>query len=190
MALPALTPGLALGPEWRVEAYAPGERLLLRKDTAQDRVRARSAFVVALGALATAAALVGATPPGLGLVTWPVAVLLLVVAVLAVPAAVRSARRARLGVTLEATPDAVTGWPVPRGALHDVRAKPLRRPAAEVKDVEVLVSPHPPLRLSMLEVRLADGTRLAGPEVATPEGAVPPLEAVANALRALLMQDK
>lgn len=182
----ALSAGQSLGPEWRVEAFTPGQRLLLRKDSTGDATRARSAAVLALGALAASAALAGATPPGMALVTWPVAFLLLVAALLAVPAAVRSARRARLGVTLDASPDAVTGWPVPTGALHDLKARPRRCPAALVHEVKVHTSAHPPLVLSMLEVHLTDGTRLAGPEVATPEGAAPPLDAAADALRALL----
>lgn len=185
-----LSAGQALGPEWRVEAYTPGERLVLRKDTAGDRARARSTTIVALGAFACAVALAAATPEGLGLVTWPVAGLLVVVAALAVPAAVRSVRRAWLGVALEATRDGVTGWPVPRGALHDVRARPRRCAAAEVVAVEVRTAPHPPLVLSMLELRLADGQRLAGPEVAVPEDAAPPLEATAQALRRLWALDK
>jgi len=119
-------------------------------------------------------------------VTWPVAGLLLLVTALAVPAAVRSARRAWLGVTVEATRDGVTAWPVPRGILHDLRAGPRRCPAADVVGVEIRTTSHPPLVLSMLELRLVDGTRLAGPEVAVPETAAPPLDAAADALRQLV----
>ncbi|MEW5743127.1 MAG: hypothetical protein AB1938_29700 [Myxococcota bacterium] len=186
MAPPTLTAGLSLGPEWRVEAFTPGARLVLKKDTTGDRTRARSSAVVAVGSLAAAAALASATPPGMGLVTWPVAFFLFVVALLAVPAALRSFRRARLGVTLEASPDGVVGWPVPTGLLHDLRAMPRRCAAAEVREVKVHTADHPPLTLSILEIHLANGTRLAGPEVATPEGASPPLDAVAEALRTLL----
>lgn len=185
-----LAPGQALGPEWRVEVFVPGERLVLRKDTASDRARARSTTIIALGSLACAVALGAATPEGLGLVTWPVVGLLVVVTAMAVPAAVRSARRAWLGVALEATRDGVTAWPVPRGVLHDLRAGPRRCPTADVVEIEVRTAPHPPLVLSMLELRLADGTRLAGPEVAVPEAAAPPLDATANALRQLLTPGK
>lgn len=183
---PPLAEGQPLGPEWRVEAYVPGARLVLRKDTSGEKARARSALVVALGAAVAAAALVSATPDGMALVTWPVAALLVVVAALAVPAAVRSARRAAFGVTLSATPDGVTAWPLATGALHDVRARPRRCTADEVQGVDVLTAPHPPLVLSMLEVRLSDGARLTGPEVAVPEGAPEPLAPVAEALRVIL----
>jgi hypothetical protein len=182
-----LSPGQGLGPEWRVEAFTPGARLLLRKDTTGDRARARSTAVVALGSLGCAAALAGATPAGLAMVTWPVVGLLLLVTALAVPAAVRSARRVWLGVTLEATRDGVSGWLVPRGAWHDLRARPVRASCAEVAAVEVQRAPHPPLVLSLLEVRLSSGARLAGPEVAVPVGDAPPLDAVAEALRAILL---
>lgn len=181
-----LVPGQALGPEWRVQAFTPGERLVLRKDTTSDRSRARSTGIIALGSLACAVALAAATPEGLGLVTWPVTGLLVVVTLMAVPAAVRSARRAWLGVALDATRDGVTAWPVPRGALHELRARPRRCATSDVAAVEVRTAPHPPLVLSMLEVRLKDGTLLAGPEVAVAEGAAPPLDATADALRALL----
>jgi hypothetical protein len=89
-------------------------------------------------------------------------------------------------MTVEATRDGVTAWPVPRGVLHDLRAGPRRCPAAEVAGVEIRTAPHPPLLLSMLELRLVDGTRLAGPEVAVPETAAPPLDAAADALRQLV----
>ena len=184
--MPALTPGLALGPDWTVDAYAPGARLVLKKDAAGDRARARGAATVGVGALVTAAALVSATPSGLALVTWPVAALLGVVAVLAVPAAVRSVRRARSGVTLEATTAGVAGWPVAVGALHDLRAARRQVAAADVAEVSVRQAAHPPLTLWMLEVRLRDGSALAGPEVATPDGAPPPLDAAADALREIL----
>jgi hypothetical protein len=186
MAPPSLAPGQPLGPEWTVEAFAPGERVVLRKDTSGDWGRARSAAIVGLGSLATAVALAAATPEGLALVTWPVAGLLAVVALMALPAAVRSGRRGRLGVTLEATREGVAGWPVPKGALHDVRAGPRRASAADVSAVTVRQAPHPPLVLWMLELTLRDGVTLAGPEVATPEGQPSPLEPAADALRRVL----
>lgn len=182
--------GQALGPEWRVEAWAPGERLTLRRLPGPDAARARGAAVMGAGSLVAAAALAGATPDGFALVTWPVAVLLVGVAVLSVPATLRSARRARLGVTLAASRAEVSGWPVPQGLLHELRASPGAWPASSVEAVEVRTAEHPPLVLSMLEVRLRDGTRVGGPEVSVPVGAAPPLDEVARALRALLQSQR
>jgi hypothetical protein len=160
--------------------------LVLRKDPSSDRARARGAAVVAMGALTAAVALVVATPPHVGLVTWPVAGLLVVVATLAVPAATNSLRRARLGVSLEATREGVQAWPLPTGPVHHLRAAPRRAALAEVVEVSVHTAAHPPLVLFTLEVHLADGTRLLGPELATSEGAGSPLSPAADALRDIL----
>lgn len=178
--------GKELGPEWRVAAHVPGERLVLEKDPAAAMKRARGATVVSVGSLAVALALVAMTPESLALVSWPVAALFFIVAALGVPTTVKALRQRFQGVRLEVKAKAVTGWPVATGVVDDVRARAITLSAADVEAVSLKLASHPPLTLAMLEVISRDGRRLLGPEVATEAGAPSPLVPVAETLAALM----
>lgn len=180
--MPEALQGRALGPDWRVALHTEGELVLEQHRTGGWR-RAGGALVVSGGSFILALALALATPQSARLITWPFSALLLGVALLGLPASVRNLRRARLGVRLRFTHDAVEGWPV---ALS---FSPRRSPAAQVAQIAVQVFEHPPLSLALLEVVLRDGTRLAGPEVAVPRGEKHPLDPVAQAARQVIGAD-
>ncbi|MDP1825313.1 MAG: hypothetical protein Q8L48_18800 [Archangium sp.] len=174
--------GRALGPDWRVARHSADE-LVLEQHRAGGWRRAGGSLVVSFGSLAVALALGLATPASARLIIWPISALLLVVALLGLPASLRNVQRARLGVRLRFTRDSVEGWPVAFSVA------PRRSPAKEITRVSVQVFEHPPLSLALLEVVLRDGTRLAGPEVAVPAGDPHPLTSVAEAIRALISAD-
>lgn len=180
--MPEALQGRALGPDWRVALHTPDE-LVLEQHRGGGWRRAGGALVVSVGSLILALALALATPQSARLITWPVSALLLLVAGLGLPAALRNVQRARLGVRLRFTRDAVEGWPVA------MSVSPRRCPATSVAQVNVSLFEHPPLSLALLEVVLRDGTRLAGPEVAVHTGERHPLDPVAAAARALLAAD-
>lgn len=171
--------GRALGPEWRVLAHDAEQLVLERHATGEGR-RAAGTLVVALASLAMGLALALATPEALRLVTWPVSGLLLLVAGLGVPAALRRLQRARRGVRLAIDGAGAVGWPV------SFALAPRRLRASEVAEVAVRRFAHPPLTLVLLEVVARDGARLEGPELAVPEGAPHPLDDVAAAARRLI----
>jgi hypothetical protein len=170
--------GRALGPSWRVATHTKDE-LVLEQTTSEWR-RAGGSLVVSLGSLALGLAIGLATPEDARLIVWPVSALLLVVALLGLPASLRNVQRARLGVKLRFTRESVEGWPV------SMSFTPRKRPTAEVAKVSVQVFEHPPLSLALLEVVLKDGTRLAGPEVAVPTGERHPLGPLSAAIEALI----
>jgi hypothetical protein len=180
--MPEPLQGRALGPDWRVALHTSDE-LVLEQHRRGGWRRAGGALIVSLGSLILALALAFATPESARLITWPVSALLLIVAVLGLPAALRNLRRARLGVHLRFTRTAVEGWPV------TLSVSPRRAPVSEVASVAVQVFDHPPLSLALLEVVLRDGTRLAGPELAVHAGDPHPLGPVALAARALIGAD-
>lgn len=180
--MPEALQGRALGPHWRVAVHSADE-LVLEQHQGGGWRRAGGSLVVSGGSLTLALALALATPESARLITWPVSALLALVAVLGLPASLRNLQRARLGVRLRFTRDAVEGWPV---ALS---LTPRRSLATAVARVSVQVFEHPPLSLALLEVVLRDGTRLAGPEVAVHAGDQHPLQPVAEAARALLGAD-
>lgn len=164
--------GRALGPDWRVAVHTKDE-LSLEQTSGGGLRRVGGALVVSLGALALAAALALATPTDARLISWPVSALLVVVAALGLPAAVRNFQRTRLGVRLRFTKDTVEGWPVA------FAWRPRTVPLSDVAQVSVKVYAHPPLKLAMLEVILRDGTLLSGPEVAVQSGDAHPLDPLA-----------
>lgn len=139
-----------------------------------------------MGSLVAAVALALATPPGLEIATWPVAVLLGVVALLAATSTFRSARLASHGQRLEVTPAAATGTLVQRGLWHGLFNLWATVEVNLVESVEVQRVAHTGLTLSLLEVRLKDGRALAGPEVAWAPGSADPLEPVAAAMAAII----
>jgi hypothetical protein len=170
----------ALGPEWRVTRWEQAG-IVVEKISSELR-RAFARVLVALGALAAALFLLTLTrDERLVLVTWPVAILLLLVSALAVPAIIRNLFQARRGVRLSFTRAEVRGPLVPRGLFYDLQGLDAVCAPAEVTEVLLRRVPHPPLILSLFEVVLADGRRLQGPEVAHAPGAVDPLEALALA---------
>lgn len=171
--------GRELGPDWRVAVHTKDELLLEQRGGGGLR-RVGGALVVSFGSLTLAAALALATPVDARLISWPVSALLLVVAALGLPAAVRNFQRARLGVRLRFTRDTVQGWPVA------FAWRPRTAPLADVAQVSVKLFAHPPLKLAMLEVLLRDGTLLSGPEVAVQTGDAHPLDAVAAAASAMI----
>lgn len=180
--MPESLAGRALGPDWRVASHT-GEELVLEQHRAGGWRRAGGSLVVSLGALAAALGLGLATPASARLIIWPVSALLLVVALLGLPASLRNVQRARLGVRLRFTRDSVEGWPVAFSVT------PRRSPVTEITRVSVQVFAHPPLSLALLEVVLRDGTRLAGPEVAVPAGDPHPLTPIEEGIRALISAD-
>ncbi len=173
--------GRSLGPDWRVSSHT-NEELVLEQKAGGWR-KAGGSLVVSLGSLTLGLALAFSTPPSAQLIVWPVSGLLLVVALLGLPASVRNLQRARLGVRLRFTRAEVEGWPV---AFSFV---PRKSPAHAVERVAVQVFEHPPLSLALLEVVLRDGTRLSGPEVAVPSGEKHPLEPVTRAIKELISAD-
>ena len=177
-----LLQGRALGPDWRVALHTPDE-LVLEQHRGGGWRRAGGALVVSLGSLILALALAFATPESAQLISWPVSGLLLIVALLGLPASLRNVQRARLGVRLRFTRSAVEGWPV------TLSISPRSAAGSEVARVAVQVFAHPPLSLALLEVVLRDGTRLAGPELAVHAGDPHPLEPVAQVARALIGAD-
>lgn len=180
--MPERLAGRALGPDWRVASHT-AEELVLEQHRAGGWRKAGGSLVVSLGALSAALALGLATPASARLIIWPVSALLLVVALLGLPASLRNVQRARLGVRLRFTRDSVEGWPVAFSVT------PRRSPVTEITRVSVQVFAHPPLSLALLEVVLRDGTRLAGPEVAVPAGDKHPLRPVEEGIRALISAD-
>jgi hypothetical protein len=179
--MPDFLQGRALGPHWRVVSHTDHELVLEQR--ASEWRKAGGSLVVCLGSLVLGLALGFATPETARLIIWPVSALLLLVALLGLPATLRNLQRARLGVRLRFTREFVEGWPV---ALS---LKPRRSPSSEVASVKVQVFEHPPLSLALLEVVLRDGTRLAGPEVAVPAGEKHPLGAVSAGINALISAD-
>jgi len=170
----------ALGPEWRVTRWEQ-TAIVVEKISSELR-RAFARALVALGALAAALFLLTLTrDERLVLVTWPVAMLLLVVSALAVPAIIRNLFQARRGVRLSFTPAEARGPLVPLGLFYDLKGLDVVCAPAEVTEVLLRRVSHPPLILSLFEVVLADGRRLQGPEVAHAPGAADPLEALALA---------
>jgi hypothetical protein len=180
-----LRPGQALGPEWRV-ITTDGGRLVLERDRAVDLRRAARLAVVLLGSGVAAVAIVPYTPKGLELATWPVSALLGVVALLALASAIRSLVLGLRGVRLDFSAAGVSGTLVSRGIFHDVRGLAATCAPAGVEAVQLRRVAHGALRVSMLEVALADGRALQGPEVATPPSSADPLEPVASAAARLL----
>lgn len=168
-----LRPGQALGPEWRVTTSTTEELLLTREAPGWRKVG--GALVVSLGTSSLGLALAFATEPDARMITWPVSGLLFLVALVGLLATARNFQRARIGVRLRFTRDAVEGWPV------SFALGPRRRPAADIARITVQLFPHPPLSLALLEVVLRDGSRLSGPELAFPRGEAHPLEQVAQA---------
>jgi len=177
-----LLQGRALGPDWRVALHSADE-LVLEQHRGGGWRRAGGALVVSLGSLILALALAFATPESARLITWPVSALLLIVALLGLPASLRNVQRARLGVRLRFTRTTVEGWPV------TLSVTPRRAPVSEVATVTVQVFEHPPLSLALLEVVLRDGTRLSGPELAVNTGEKHPLDPIAQVARALIGAD-
>ncbi len=173
--------GRALGPEWSVASHTD-EELVLEQRSGGWR-KAGGSLVVTSGSLISSLALAFSTPQSAHLIIWPVSALLLLVALLGLPASVRNVQRARLGVRLRFTKDFVEGWPVA------FSFSPRRSPTAQIASVAVQVFAHPPLSLALLEVILRDGTRLSGPEVAVPVGEAHPLAPVTEAIRALISAD-
>ena len=173
--------GRALGPDWRVTVHTEGELVLEQR--AGGWRKAGGSLVVSMGALTLGLALAFSTPESAQLIIWPVSGLLLIVALLGLPASLRNLQRARLGVRLRFTREGVEGWPVAFSFA------PRKSPAAEVECVRVQVFEHPPLSLALLEVLLRDGTRLSGPEVAVPTGEKHPLEPVTRAIDELISED-
>lgn len=170
--------GRALGPSWRVASHTQDE-LVLEQTTSEWR-RAGGSLVVTLGCLALGLTLAFSTPESAQLIIWPVSGLLLLVAVLGLPASLRNLQRARNGVRLRFTRDSVEGWPV------SMSFAARRAEVSEIARVAVQVFEHPPLSLAILEVELKDGTRLAGPEVAVPGGEKHPLLPVKAAIDGLI----
>ena len=170
--------GRALGPEWSVATHT-AEELVLEQRAGGWR-KAGGSLVVTGGSLILSLALAFSTPESARLIVWPVSALLLLVAVLGLPASLRNLQRARLGVRLRFTKDFVEGWPV----AFSFSAR--RSPTAQIASVEVQVFAHPPLSLVLLEVLLRDGTRLCGPELAVNIGEAHPLMPVTEAIRALI----
>lgn len=168
--------GRALGPAWRVQRHTPGELVLELR--AGGWRKAGGALVVSGGSLVLGLALAFSTEESARLIIWPVSALLLVVALLGLPASLRNVQRARLGVRLRFTRDQVEGWPL------RFSFAPLTASAAQAR-VSVQVYAHPPLSLALLEVVLSDGTRLSGPEVAVPTGEQHPLGPVTEAINTL-----
>lgn len=173
-----LLTGRALGPDWRVTRHSADELVLEHRG--ESLRRATGMLLLSLGALALGLLIAGACPAEARLIGWPVSALLFVVAALGLPAAVRHAQRARLGVRLRISRTEVEGWPV------KLAFAPRRAAASEVGSAAVSVFPHPPLSLALFELVLKDGTRLMGPEVAVPEGEKHPLGAIEAAARELL----
>lgn len=170
--------GRALGPSWRVATHTKDELVL--EQSVNEWRRAGGSLVVSSGSLALGLALAFSTPESARLIIWPVSGLLLLVALIGLPASVRNVQRARNGVRLRFTREGVEGWPV------SMTFAPRRCPSSEVARVWVQVFEHPPLSLALLEVVLKDGTRLAGPEVAVPTGEKHPLGPVASAIEGLI----
>jgi hypothetical protein len=102
-----------------------------------------------------------------------------VVALLSLPAAVRTGRRLASGVRLVLSPDGLLGTPVAGGLLG---AGPVTVPLAGVRAVRLLRRDDGPLQLCSLEVELATGGRLEGPLLAVPAGEADPLAPVAARL--------
>lgn len=173
--------GRALGPDWRVASHTAEELVLEQK--AGGWRKAGGSLVVSVGSLTLGLALAFSTPQSAQLIIWPVSGLLLLVALLGLPASLRNLQRARLGVRLRFTREGVEGWPVAFSFA------PRKSPAADVERVAVQVFEHPPLSLALLEVLLRDGTRLSGPEVAVPSGDDHPLEPVTRAIDELISAD-
>jgi hypothetical protein len=180
--MPESLEGRALGPDWRVATHSTTELVLEQQNPGGAR-RVGGAMVVSFGALIVALALAFATPEDARLITWPLSAVLLVVAALGVPAALRNFQRARLGVRLRISREGAEGWPV------TLTFKPRRVGRAEIARVAVQVFPHPPLSLAIFEVVLTDGSRLTGPEVAVATGERHPLGQIEAAARHLLASE-
>lgn len=176
--MPEALQGRALGPSWRVTSHTHDELVL--EHSGNEWRRAGGSLVVSFGSLALGLALALATPQSARLIIWPVSALLLLVALIGLPASLRNVQRARQGVRLRFTREWVEGWPV------SMTFAPRRSPASEVARVGVAVFEHPPLSLAILEVVLKDGTRLAGPEVAVPSGERHPLGPLTAAIEGLI----
>lgn len=170
--------GLPLGPEWRVARHTADEVVLEQRLPGWKK--AVASLIVSGGALSLGLALALATPESARLIVWPVSALLLLVALLGLPATLRNLQRARLGVRLRFTRELVEGWPV------GFSFAPRQCPVADVTRVAVQVFSHPPLSLALLEVTLRDGTRISGPEVAVSAGEPHPLDQVIAAIRPLI----
>lgn len=173
--------GSPLGPEWRVARHTKDELVLEQRAPGWKKVIASLVVSGGTGALGLALAL--ATQESARLIVWPVSALLLVVALLGLPASLRNLQRARLGVRLRFTRELVEGWPI------GFSFAPRRSPLTEVTRAAVQVFPHPPLSLALLEVTLRDGTRLSGPEVAVSAGQPHPLDQVLASIQALMSAD-
>lgn len=173
--------GLPLGPKWRVARHTPDELVLEQRLPGWKK--AIASLVVSGGALLLGLALALETPQSARLIIWPVSALLVIVALLGLPATLRNLQRARLGVRLRFTRELVEGWPI------GFSFAPRRSAVADVARVAVQVFSHPPLSLALLEVTLRDGTRLSGPEVATSAGEPHPLDQVIAAIRSFISAD-
>lgn len=173
--------GRSLGPDWKVSSHTADELVLEQRPGGWRK--AGGSLVVSGGSLTLGLALAFSTPPDARLIIWPVSALLLIVALLGLPASLRNLQRARLGVRLRFTHAWVEGWPIA------FSLGPRRSTVAEVARVSVQLFEHPPLTLALLEVVLRDGTRLSGPELAVPTGERHPLAAVCEAVGELISAD-
>lgn len=177
--------GRALGPAWRVVTDEPSA-LVLEKTRSVDLRRAGTLLVVLAGAALSAVAIVSLTPVGLEVATWPVAVLLVVVALLGLASAVRSLVLGLRGVQLAFSRAGVVGTVCSQGLWHDIRGLRVQQAPALIAAIELRHVAHAAMTLSLLEVRLTDGRLLQGPEVSVAPGSADPLEPIARAAAALV----
>ncbi|MBI3185146.1 MAG: hypothetical protein HYZ28_23670 [Myxococcales bacterium] len=132
---------------WRVRRYLPGEALLLEQEKGEQvRGLLRKLTVLVVPLLLAAMLIAGtqAAPGDLRLVTYPVAVLCLVVVLIGLLTLPREIRRIRHGVRLEvdAKSGRACGFPVTSEvsrALSDLQAKMKEVPLSEVKAVKLTV---------------------------------------------------
>lgn len=177
--------GRALGPDWRVVIDEPAA-LVLEKSRGADLRRAGKLLVVLVGAALSAVALISVTPSGLEVATWPVAVLLALVAALGLASTARSLLLGLRGVQLAFGPAGVEGTVCSRGLWHDLRGLRVRGEPALIAAIELRHVAHAGMTLCLLEVRLSDGRTLQGPEVAVAPGSPDPLEPIARAAAVLV----